>query len=256
MTTTAMQQKRIALQNAAPLALKARKATLPTVWIAGDSTAAKGGPNATGWGVPFSTLLDSGVVNVVNGARGGRSSRTFITGGLWDNIAAEIKPGDWVLIQFGHNDAGPINDDTRARGSLRSTGDECQEIQNLLTKKPETVHSYGWYLRKMIADTKAKGATPILLSLTVRNEWSGGKVERNHGPWNSLAKSTAETAGIRFIDLTSLIAGAYDRMGPGQVKLFFPRDPTHTGPEGAALSAKLLAAALRGTGMPGLPAAP
>lgn len=221
-------------------------AALPTIWIASDSTAANGGPNATGWGVPFPSYFDLAKVNIVNRARGGRSSRTFITEGLWDRLLEGVKAGDTVLIQFGHNDAGAINDNSRARGSIRSLGEETQEIDNLLTKKHEIVHTYGWYLRKMIADVKAKGATPIVLSITVRNEWKNGKVERHNGPWRNFSHAIAEQAGIAYIDLTRLIADEYQKLGADQVKTYFPRDHTHTGPVGADLNASLVVAGLKG----------
>ncbi|MDB6069278.1 MAG: yesY [Verrucomicrobiales bacterium] len=245
--------KAVPLGPAEPLALHQRRADLPTLWIAGDSTAAKGAPAATGWGVPFAALADAKAINVVNGARGGRSSRTFVTEGLWEKMAAEIKKGDFVIIQFGHNDAGPLNDASRARGSIRTIGEETETIQNLVTKKEETVHTYGWYFRKMITDTKARGATPIVLSLTVRNEWKDGKVERRNGPWNALAKATAESTQTRFIDLTAALADAYDKLGAEAVKPFFPKDHTHTGPEGAAFTARLLTEILQPLAIPGLP---
>jgi rhamnogalacturonan acetylesterase len=241
------------LGPAEPLVLSSRKAHLPTLWIVGDSTAAAGGANATGWGMPLSKMLDAKAVNVVNGARGGRSSRTFVTEGLWARVAAEAKAGDWVLIQFGHNDAGPVNDRSRARGSLRSGGEETEEIHNLLTNKPETVHSFGWYVRKMIAETRAKGAHPVVLGLTVRNEWLEGRVERRNGPWNELARKAAEATGTPFVDLTERIAMEYEKLGPEKVKPFFPKDHTHTGPEGAAFTARLMVGALRELGLPGMP---
>jgi hypothetical protein len=74
-----------------------------------------------------------------------------------------------VLIVFGHNDGGPINDNYRSRGSLRSLGDETEEIDTQVTGKHEIVHTYGWYLRKMIEETRGKGAIPVILSLTARN---------------------------------------------------------------------------------------
>ena len=230
-----------------------RNPALPTLWIAGDSTAANGGPDATGWGVPFPRYFDSAKINVVNRARGGRSSRTFITEGLWESIVRELKPGDTVLIQFGHNDAGALNAEPpgsksplRARGSIRSLGEETEEIDNVLTKRREVVHTYGWYLRQMVADTKAKGATPILLSITVRNEWKDGKVERHNGPWNAFAAEVAKSGGIAFIDLNTLIADRYEQLGAEKVKTLFPKDHTHTGPEGADLNASLVVAGLRG----------
>src|SRR5215470_14804493 len=118
----------------------------PSVFIAGDSTAANGMPGAIGWGKPFGALFDASKINVVNRARGGRSSRTFVTEGLWDQLIADVKTGDYVLIQFGHNDGGPINGEKIARGSLPGLGDETQEIDNLLTKQHETVRTFGWYM--------------------------------------------------------------------------------------------------------------
>ena len=233
------------LAPAEPLTAKTFNPALPTLFIAGDSTAAKGPPTATGWGVPFAAYFDSAKINIVNAARGGRSSRTFITEGLWDQLLAQVKAGDTVLIQFGHNDAGAINDASRARGSIRSLGEETEQIDNLLTKKPELVHSFGWYVRKMIADVRAKKATPVLLSITVRNEWREGKVERTNGPWSAFTAELGKTENVAFIDLTSLIADDYERRGAAAVKSFFPKDHTHTSPEGADLNARLVVAALK-----------
>ena len=147
-------------------------AEMPSIFIAGDSTAANGTPGAIGWGKPFGALFDPAKVNVVNRARGGRSSRTFITEGHWESLLAGVKSGDYVLIQFGHNDGGPINGAQIARGSLPGLGEESQQIDNLLTGQPETVRTFGWYMTKMVRETKSKGAMPVLLSLTVRNIWT------------------------------------------------------------------------------------
>jgi lysophospholipase L1-like esterase len=220
---------------------------LPTIFIAGDSTAARGAGEAQqGWAVPFADYFDPTKVNIVNRARGGRSSRTFIMEGLWDALLTDVKPGDIVLIQFGHNDAGAVNDTSRARGSLRGLGEETQEIDNLLTKKHETVHTFGWYMRKMIADTKAKGATPIVLSLTIRNVWKDGKVERGSGRYGEWAEAIAKTADVQFIDLTTIIADKYDAMGEDQVKLLYPRDHTHFNSTGADLHAAGVVSGLKG----------
>src|SRR5437763_17204268 len=77
---------------------------LPSIFIAGDSTAADGVPDAIGWGKAFPAYFDPAKVNIVNEARGGRSSRTFVAEWLWDKLLADLKPNDYVLIQFGHND--------------------------------------------------------------------------------------------------------------------------------------------------------
>jgi lysophospholipase L1-like esterase len=220
---------------------------LPTVFVAGDSTAARGaGEVQQGWVVPFAGYFDTTKINVANRARGGRSSRTFITEGLWDRMLAEVKRGDLVLIQFGHNDGGAINDASRARGSLPGLGEETQEIDNQLTKKHEVVHTFGWYLRKMIADTKAKGATPIVLSLTVRDYWRDGKVERGSGRFSQWSADIAKTAGVQFIDVTGNAADKFDAMGQEKMKALYPRDPTHFNAEGADIHAAVVVAGLKG----------
>ena len=82
-------------------------------------------------------------------------------------------------MQFGHNDASPLDDTARARGTIRGTGDESKEIYNPIMKKNEVVYTYGYYIRKYIRDIKAKGATPIVCSLIPRNNWKEGKVVRS-----------------------------------------------------------------------------
>ncbi len=217
---------------------------LPSVLLAGDSTAANGDPLHTGWGRPFREFIDRDHANYFNDARGGRSSRTFVTEGLWDKLAANLKPGDYVLIQFGHNDGGPV-DRTPFRGSLPGLGDETQTITNTKTNQQETIHTFGWYMRKMIDDTRAKGATPILLSPTVRNIWKDGKVERGLGHYTEWTRQLAVDQHIAFIGLNSLIADEYDQMGPQKIAPLFPADTTHTGPAGAEINARFVVAGLK-----------
>lgn len=227
---------------------------LPTVFVASDSTAANdGGKPLQGWGVPFADYFDPTKINVVNRARAGRSSRTFITEGLWDQLLEEVRPGDFVLIQFGHNDAGAINEEPpgstrplRARGSLPGLGEESKEIDNVLTKKHEVVHTFGWYIRKMIADVRARGATPVILSLTVRDIWKEGKVERGSGNYREWDRMIAQAAGVDFVDLTRIIADDYQRLGEAKVRTFFPRDHTHTNPDGADFNAAEVVSGLKG----------
>src|SRR3989440_4554621 len=218
---------------------------LSTIFVVGDSTANNHANGALGWGDPFIAYFDSTKVNVLNRARAGRSSRTFITEGLWDKVLSELNRGDFVLIQFGHNDAGAINDAARARGSLPGIGEETEEIDNLLTKKHELVHTFGWYMRKMIADTRAKGATPIVLSLTVRNIWKEGHVERGPGKFGQWAAEVAKFEHVTFIDVTTLIADRYEELGEEKVKELFAADHTHTSPVGAELNASLVVAGLK-----------
>jgi len=134
--------------------------TQPTLFIIGDSTVNNTGQGVQGWGNVIDGFFDKTKINIENRARGGRSSRTFYTEGLWDQVLSKINKGDFLLIQFGHNDGGPI-DKEKARGSLKGVGDETKEIVVEATGKKETVHTYGWYLRKFISDAKSRGGIPM-----------------------------------------------------------------------------------------------
>ena len=240
---------------ASPVANVARPdPALPTIFIAGDSTAAKANGNPLqGWGEPFADFFDRTKINVANRARGGRSSRTFITEGHWDRLLAEVKAGDIVLIQFGHNDGGAINGEPpgstrplRARGSLPGLGEESAEIDNLVTGQRETVRTFGWYLRKMIADVTAKGATPILLSLTIRDRWNDGKIERSSGRYRSWSREIAAQAGVPFVDHSRIVADQFQALGEAGVKALYGPDHTHTNGAGAEFHAAGVVAGLKG----------
>ena len=110
----------------------------PTVFIIGDSTVKNGQGNGAGglwgWGDPISQYFDTTRISIENHALGGTSSRTFQTKGLWKSALDQVKKGDFVLMQFGHNDGSAINDDSRARGTIKGVGRETEEIDNILTK--------------------------------------------------------------------------------------------------------------------------
>src|SRR5215831_11960168 len=104
----------------------------PTLYLIGDSTVNTPTKGQLGWGKPIAALFDTNRINVLNKARGGRSSRTYYTEGLWEEVRSALKPGDFVLMQFGHNDGGPLSDG-RARASIKGNGNETQEIENKST---------------------------------------------------------------------------------------------------------------------------
>lgn len=216
----------------------------PTLYIIGDSTVRNGsgtGSNGQwGWGSLLPAYFDTTRLHIENRAIGGRSSRTFLAEGRWDNILTTLQPGDFVLMQFGHNDNGAINDTIRARGSIKGVGNETEEIDNLLTKKHEVVHSFGWYLKKYSNDTRARGATPIVCSLVPRNEWKEGKIVRGTADYGKWAAESAQSAGAFFIDLNEIIARKYEAgYDEGTLKAaFFPADHTHTNYAGAKLNAE------------------
>jgi len=229
-----------------PLTVRINNPNLPTVIVAGDSTA--NNTDHKGWGDPFADYFDSTKINVLNRARAGRSARTFLTEGLWDKVVAEMKAGDYVLIQFGHND-GSAPDQPPYRGDLPGIGSESKEITGK-DGKTETIYTFGWYIRKFIADTRAKNAHPVVLSLTVRNIWQDGKVERGSGQFSKWLQDVAEAEKVPFVDLTNIIADVYEKMGQDKVKELFPADHTHTSQVGADLNASLVVAGLKGIRSP------
>lgn len=156
-----------------------------------------------------------------------------------------MKKGDFVILQFGHNDASALNDTSRARGTLNGVGKETEEIDNLLTKQHEIVHSYGWYLRKFVADAREKGATPLICSLVPRKIWKEGKIARNNDTYAAWAQQVAAAEQTPFIDLNRLIARRYDELGQKKVDTLFADEHTHASLEGAKLNAEIVMAALR-----------
>jgi lysophospholipase L1-like esterase len=216
----------------------------PVFYIIGDSTVRNGdgtGRNGQwGWGNFIAGYFDTTKISVQNLAIGGRSSRTFITEGRWDKILASLKKGDYVIMQFGHNDSSPLDDTARARGTIKGIGNESKEIYNPITKKQEVVYTYGWYMRKYINDAKAKGAIAIVCSPIPRNEWKDGKVIRSADSYGKWAEEVAKSEGVYFIDLNNLVALKYESMGAEKVKSFFPADHTHTDLEGAKINAAIV----------------
>jgi rhamnogalacturonan acetylesterase len=225
----------------------------PTLYLIGDSTVkngkGKGDGGLWGWGNYLPAHFDTTRIRIENDALGGTSSRTFQSKGLWEAVRAKLQPGDFVIMQFGHNDDGALVDTSRARGTIKSNGEESQSLYNPLTKQQEVVHSYGWYLRKVISETKAKGATPVVCSLVPRNGWKDGKVNRATTGYTQWAAEAAKQGGAYFIDLNRLVADKYDREGEVEVgaNYFTAKDHTHTIEAGARLNAATMAEGIRDT---------
>jgi len=221
---------------------------LPSLFLVGDSTVKCGTRGQRGWGEEFGKYFDPAKVNVVNVAIGGRSSRTFITEGRWQATLSMIKPGDAVIIQFGHNDGGPINDDSRARGSIRGTGTATEAIDNLLTKQPEVVRTYGAYLRQYLADARAKGATPYLCTQVPRKLWEpeGSRIGRPGDGTVAWAREVAATEKATLLDLHEAVAASYDALGREAVEPFFADERTHTTVAGADHTARIVVGLLKG----------
>jgi rhamnogalacturonan acetylesterase len=222
--------------------------SFPILFIVGDSTVHNPSRGERGWGDIIGKYFDEKKIRVENHALGGRSSRTFITQGWWDKLLTNSKPGDFVLIQMGHNDGGALDDTNRARGSIRGLGDDTKDIFNPITQKPETVHTYGWYLRKYIDDARAKGMTPILCSPIPHcptQEVHTGDVEKND--FVRFSAAVAESEKVPFIHLNQIVMSHYAGMPPKEIKekYFTPADNTHTSLPGAELNAQSVIEGLR-----------
>ena len=221
----------------------------PTLFIIGDSTVkngkGKGDGNLWGWGSFLGGSFDTTKIAVRNFALGGRSSRTFITEGHWDEVLSQLRPGDFVIMQFGHNDGGALDDTARARGTIKGTGEETKDIYNPIMKKAETVHTYGWYMRKYVSDARAKGAVVIICSPIPRDNFTDGKVARSSDDYGKWAKDIAAETGSYFVDLNNIIADEYDQLGADKVKEFFPGDHTHTNEAGAQLNSAAVVAGIK-----------
>lgn len=209
----------------------------PVIYIIGDSTVRNSNREQWGWGTLLPEFFDSTKISISNQAMAGRSTRTFVKEGRWNNVLSALKQGDFVMMQFGHNE-GSRPDTTRGgyRGVLKGTGEDTVQL-TWPDGSTETVHTYGWYIRKFIQDAKAKGATPIVLSMIPRNEFREGKVlraDRDYGKW---AREVADAEGALFIDLNAITANKYDAWGAEKVKAFFPGDHTHTNQDGARVNA-------------------
>ncbi|MFV8359974.1 rhamnogalacturonan acetylesterase [Flavobacterium sp. LS1P3] len=213
----------------------------PTLYLIGDSTMAnKVKPNENpehGWGQVLGSFFNDDI-SIVNKAVNGRSSRSFLNEKRWDTIYKVLNPGDYVFIQFGHNDE-KIADSTRYTN-------------------PHTAYRYN--LIRFVNDTRAKGAIPVLFSSIVRRNFNEqGVLIPTHGDYPMETRMVAQEYKVLFIDLeyfSELLETSY---GPEQSKQlhlhyrareipYYPQgkvDDTHLSLKGATEIAKLVTEQLR-----------
>lgn len=233
-----------------------RKDGCPVLFLAGDSTVKNADSDEDGmwgWGSVIYELFDPDLITVENHAMAGRSARTFLDEGRWDKIYNALQPGDFVIIQFGHNDMGDINVG-KARGELPGSGNESKVFKMEKTGQYQVIYPFGWYLRKFIRDAQEKGATPIVLSHTPRNKWDNGAIERNTESLGKWTREAAEQTGACYIDLNKITADKLEALGLDEglrkVNVYFKGDHTHTSKAGARLNAQGIAEGLKETGSP------
>ena len=245
----------------------------PRVFLCGDSTGKnkdKELDGMWGWGSQGYTIFDESKCTFINAARAGRSLRTYHLEGLWHEVYTVLRPGDYVLIQFGHNDIGPINS-KKERGEIACAKDTSHVYRMESTGKYKVIYSFGWYLRKMIDDCKEKGAIPIILSFTPRNSWheGDGKVHgtfypvkeklnreyierRNDNYIPQWCSEIAKETNVEFVDVLNITADWMDKYcGMAAVAVgYYNHDHTHCSLKGARVNAGSVAKGLKKNNSP------
>ena len=203
-----------------------------TIHLMGDSTMAEkdltGGNPERGWGMMFPNFVDD-TFQVVNYAQNGRSTKSFIDRGLWDKVYNALQPGDYVFIQFGHNDA-KADDPERYAPAFGAYQDN---------------------LRTFIRGARAKGATPVLLTPVARRWFKEGKLDRNcHTDYPAAMKQVAREEGVTLLDMTTKTLDWLEGLGDEPSKAYFmistgKDDNTHTIARGARKVTELVCEALQ-----------
>jgi lysophospholipase L1-like esterase len=212
-----------------------------TIFMAGDSTMADKAMNTypeTGWGMPFKAFFDS-TVTVTNLAKNGRTTKSFIAEGLWKKIEDNMKPGDYLLIQFGHNDEKP----------------------NAVT--PELFHDN---LLRFVNEARAKQVIPVLITPVARRKFDAtGNIQGTHEVFSPIVRKLAADENVALIDLDKESQALLQKFGPENSKYLFnyleagehpnypkgQKDDTHFSEFGARKMAEIVLADLK-TLTPGL----
>lgn len=203
------------------------------IFIIGDSTAAEYGAEKkiAGWGQMMQARFGAGI-RIRNMAVPGRSSRSFVSAGDWANVRSLLMPGDYVFIQFGHNDA--------SGDPLRAT---------------RPFDDYAGYLQRYVAEAREQGAIPLLLTPVSKRLFDGGVFRQSHGAYPPAMLAVAGKTATPAIDLTSLSGILFSRLGESaSFSLFMVSvdgsDNVHLTRVGANRIADLVADALRASGHP------
>jgi lysophospholipase L1-like esterase len=211
-----------------------------TIYLAGDSTMADKLPEKrpeTGWGEALQQFFDEKRVRIENHAQNGRSTRTFISENRWANLLAKLKEGDYVFIQFGHND------ESREKGDRYTPPDD-----------------YRANLVRFVADVRAAKATPILFTPVMRRRFdSAGAFFDTHGIYPDIVRSVASEQKVVLIDMHRKSEEVLKKYGPEESKQLFLQlkpgenanypngieDNTHFSPLGAKIMAQLAVESLK-----------
>lgn len=205
-----------------------------TIWMCGDSTMSikeTGTYPETGWGMPFAYFWDTTAVRIVNKAKNGRSTRTFISEGIWQSVIDNVQEGDYVFIEFGHND-------------------ESKEKTDRYT----TVDEYKQNLAKFVSETKDKKGIPVLFTPVSRRKFdSHGIAQETHKIYTAAMLQFADSMKIPVINMDVMTRELYHRFGDSTSRLLFlqlkpgehpnypngKEDNTHFSELGARLTAQI-----------------
>ncbi|MFR0351750.1 rhamnogalacturonan acetylesterase [Streptomyces sediminimaris] len=226
-------QVSLAALGAVPLALaatgtaRAAHRRRRTLYIAGDSTAAQKYADAapeTGWGMALPYFMHKDLP-VVNRAVNGRSSKSFIDEGRLAAVLDEIRPGDFLLIQFGHND----------------------EKKSDPTRYTEPWTTYQDHLRRYVEGARAHGARPVLATPVERRRFDAdGDAVPTHGDYPAAMRALARQERVALLDIEALSLALWQELGAEETKVYFnwtatEQDNTHFNPPGAIAVARLVA---------------
>ena len=207
-------------------------------------TLGNGNNGQLGWGYVAHRFYDSDKVTVENHALGGTSPRTFYKNpSLWKRTLSGVRKGDFVFLELGHNDNGPI-DTIRARSSYRPDGKlslshDSTIIFNKVTHSQDTVYTFGGYIRRFVNETRAQGGIPVLFTLTPRNdrEKDSNKIQRKLTSFPPAIFALGEELKTAVIDLNDISATKLEQYSQWKVDYHFYLDKIHTSAYGALLNA-------------------
>lgn len=210
--------------------VKIESANVPAVFLMGDSTVTNQREGVlASWGQMLPIFVGPDAV-VGNHAESGETMKSFLAEGRLDKVLSRIRPGDYALIQFGHNDQKANWPQTFAAAAS----------------------TYRSYLAAYVAEVRLRGATPILVSSPERAQFTDGKVRPSLKEYADAVRAVASELKVPFIDLNGESVRLYEQLGPERVLLLFgsPQDRTHHGPAGAYLLAREVAEGIRASGLP------
>jgi lysophospholipase L1-like esterase len=207
--------------------LRAEPVVVPTLYLAGDSTVTDQAVAPSGsWGQFLTRYFGAGIA-VANHAESGETLKSFVSELRLDKLLENLKPGDWVMIQFGHNDQKTQWPQTYA----------------------DAATTYRYWLRTYIAEIRRRGATPLLVTSPERRNFDAqGRIVPSLGEYPSAVRTVAREESVALIDLNPMSVRFYEALGPDIAPRAFAdagRDKTHHNEYGARMLARLVVEGLR-----------